>query len=390
MQKLPLSWPRRGQLWLRLGIRIVGVVLAVLLFWTLGRPILSLFMPFLLALAVAATLNPVVCWLQRRLGGSRKRAALLTLLVLLGGIGTGLVFLVRAAVLELAALADNWDSLLLPMTQMLQRAEGAVQAVLDKLPWSLGAPQFSLLDRLSQWLGQNLSSAGLDLGNLAGFATDKAKDISSFAVAFVMFLLASYFLCADYPYLRTRVIQSMDEGSLGLLGQIKRVALTAFGGYLKAQVLLSLGVFFILLVGFTLMGQSYALLLAVGLAVLDFIPIVGAGTVMLPWAVVDLLSGSFAHGAALAAVWGAVALFRRLAEPKVVGDQTGLSPVASLISIYVGMRLGGILGMVLAPVVALVALNLKGLGLLDGTFADLRLAGRDLAAILRGAGERNL
>ena len=385
MQNMPLTWSERGQLWLRLGLRILGVVLAAVLIWTLGGAVLSVFMPFLLALGVAAALNPVVCWLQMRLGGSRKRAALITMLVLLGGLGTAVGFLVRAAVAELAALADDWDNLLVPVNRMLQQAERVVQAVLSKLPGSLGEGKVSLLDKL----GQSLASAGLDLGNLAGFATDRAKDISSFAVAFVMFLLASYFLCADYPYLRSRLIRSMDEGVLGWMNQIRRVALAAFGGYLKAQVLLSLGVFLILLAGFSFMRQSYALLLAVSLAVLDFIPIVGAGTVMVPWARVDLLSGNPSHGAALAVVWGAVALFRRLAEPKVVGNQTGLSPILSLISIYVGMRLGGILGMVLAPVAALVALNLKGLGLLDKTTADLRLAGRDIAEILKDTNRRN-
>ena len=390
MEKLPLTWPQRGQLWLRLGIRLAGAVLAVVLLWTVGAPALSLFMPFLLALVVAAMLDPMVGRLQRRLGGSRKRASLLTLLVLLGGIGTALFFLIRVAVQELAALAENWDELIVPVTQMLERAEQTVRSVLDKLPLPFGEVRFSLMDKLGQWLEQSISSAGLDLGNLASFATDKAKDITSFAVAFVMFLLASYFLCVDYPYLRTRVAQTVDEGLLGLLGQIKRVALTAFGGYLKAQALLSLGVFGILLVGFALVRQSYALLLALSLAVLDFIPIVGAGTVMLPWAVIDLLTGNFGHGAAIAAIWGVVALFRRLAEPKVVGDRTGLSPILSLVSIYVGMRLGGIPGMVLAPVVALVALNLKGLGLLDGTMADLRLGAGDIAAILRSGKERSL
>lgn len=386
MHNLPLSWPQRGRLWLRLGIRFVGAGLTVLLVWTLGGPILSLFMPFLLALAAAAALNPVIGWLQRKLGGSRRRAALITLLVLLGGIGGALVFLVRAAVQELVALADNRDSLLEPMTRTLGQVEQAVQSVLDKLPWSPGAPKISVMERL----GSSLSSAWLDLGELAGFATERARDITSFAVALVMFLLASYFLCADYPYLRTRAIQNMDGGVWELFGQVRRVALAAFGGYLKAQVLLSLGVFFILLTGFALVGQSYALLLAAGLAALDFIPIVGAGTVLVPWAIIRLLSGDPGHGAALAAVWGAVTVFRRFAEPKVVGDQTGLSPVVSLISIYVGMRLGGVLGMILAPVAALVVLNLRGLGLLNGTVADLRLAGGDIMAILRDVGERSL
>ena len=81
-------------------------------------------------------------------------------------------------------------------------------------------------------------------------------------------------------------------------------------------------------------------------------------------------------------IWGAVAMFRRVAEPKFVGNQTGLSPILSLISIYVGMKLAGVAGMILGPIVTLVALNLLGLGLLDGWKADLRAALEDIRAIL--------
>ena len=110
--------------------------------------------------------------------------------------------------------------------------------------------------------------------------------------------------------------------------------MSAFGGYVKAELILSVGVFFILLLGFTLIGQSYTLLLAFLLAVMDFIPIIGAGTVMIPWAVIDLFTGNLRHAIELMVIWGIIALFRRVGEPKAVGDQTGLPPVVSLISIY--------------------------------------------------------
>lgn len=90
---------------------------------------------------------------------------------------------------------------------------------------------------------------------------------------------------------------------------------------------------------------------------MDFIPIIGAGTVMVPWAVIDLFMGNYFHAVQLMVIWGTIALFRRVGEPKFVGDQTGLSPIASLISIYIGWRLAGVLGMILGPTIALIALN---------------------------------
>lgn len=388
MYRNQLSWSERGQLWLRLGIRLVGTVLALLFVWKAGGPLLSLFMPFILALAAAALLNPLVRWLQKKLGWPRGLLSLLSLLVLFGAVGTGLTLLIRAAVLELVSLAENWQSILAAVEQGARTLDQLLQGFASKLPIQITAPDQTVLERLVDWLQQWVQTAGPDLGNLTQFATDRAKDISSFVLALVVFLMGSYFLCADYPYLRTRVIQRMDDGVLSFLGQVKTAALAAFGGYLKAQLLLTVGVFFILLGGFLLTGQSYALLLALTLAVLDFIPIVGSGTVMVPWAVIDLFTGRYERAAAVMIIWGVVALFRRVAEPKFVGNQTGLSPIASLISIYVGMRLAGVVGMILGPIVTLVVLNLLGLGLLDGTKADLRLALEDTAAILRGGTER--
>ena len=148
------------------------------------------------------------------------------------------------------------------------------------------------------------------------------------------------------------------------------------------EVLLSVGVFFILLAGFLIIRQPYSLLLALLLAVLDFIPIVGSGTVMVPWAVIALFTRDFRSAIEIMVIWGVVAMFRRVMEPKFVGDQTGLSPILSLVSIYVGMKLAGVLGMILGPILALVALNLAGMGMFRGLRLDLAAAAEDVAAIL--------
>lgn len=384
MYREQLTWSERGQLWLRIGIRLLITVVAALFLWKLGRPLLSLFMPFLLALGAAALLDPVVRGLQKRLGWSRGVLSLLALLVIVGGAGTALGLLVRAAVLELISLVENWQDILATVESSLLDLDALLRAVADKLPFELIAPDQTVLERVVSWLEEWLKDAAPDLGFLTRFATDKAKGVAGFALASIVFLMASFFLCADYPYMRTRVAQKMDAGLLGFVRQVKTAALAAFGGYLKAQLLLTVGVFFILLGGFLIAGQSYALLLALGLSMLDFIPIVGSGTIIVPWAVIDLITGRYDRAIALMVIWGVVVLFRRVGEPKILGNQTGLSSIASLVSIYVGMRVAGVAGMILGPILTLVALNLLGLGLLDGTKADLQLAVEDGLAILQG------
>lgn len=104
---------------------------------------------------------------------------------------------------------------------------------------------------------------------------------------------------------------------------------------------------------------------------------------MVPWAVVLLVLGNWERALALLAVWGVICLFRRMVEPKIVGDQTGLHPLLSLFAIYVGMKIGGVLAMILAPVLLLMLRNLWQVGMFHATWRDLTAAAHDMAALLR-------
>ncbi len=379
MEHKQLTWPQRGALWLRLGIRLGLTALAVWLAARFGRPLLSLFAPFLLALIAAAALNPLVKKLQRLLGWNRQVLTLLLLFLIFGLLGGGLALLVYAAAGQLVSLVQNWGGLLDSLQAVMDQLEALFARLLTLVPPQVNEIVENAGDSLFQWLSEAAPAA---LGNLGLEAGERAMGLPAFLVALVIFIMATFLLTADYPYLRSRYVQHLDEGLLRFLGQLRTTALGAFGGYVKAEFLLSVEVFFILLAGFFLIRQPYGLLLSLGLAVMDFIPIIGAGTVMVPWAFVALFTGDFTAAVELMAIWGVIALFRRVMEPKFVGDQTGLSPILSLVSIYVGMKLAGVLGMVFGPVVLLVVLNLAGMGMFRGARLDLEAAARDIAAIL--------
>ena len=346
-----LTWRQRGALWLRLGIRIVLTGLAVWLVLRLGRSVFSLFAPFLFALVTAALLNPLVKKLQKALGWNRQVLSAVLLLLLFGLAGGGLILLVYAAAGQLLSLVQNWGVLLDSLQSVMDQLEEFFAHILTLVPPQVTEIVETAGDSLFQWLSEAVPDALANLGMEAG---EKAMALPSFLVALVIFVMAAFLLTADYPYLRSRWVQHLDEGVLRFLSQLRSTALGAFGGYVKAEFLLSVGVFFILLAGFFLIRQPYGLLLALGLAVMDFIPIIGAGTVMVPWAFVALFTRDLTTAVELMAIWGVIALFRRVMEPKFVGDQTGLSPILSLVSIYVGMKAAGVLGMVFGPVVLLV------------------------------------
>ena len=380
MEENRLTWKQRGQLWLRLGIRLVLAALILAAAGTVLPPILSLLAPFLLGYLMAAALNPVVRWLQRRLGWSRGLLSMLVVLVVFGLLGGGIVLLVYGAGREILSLAQNWEGLFAQSALLLEQMDGLFAQVWALIHQEILQGTYALWENFAQWFQESMSML---LAAAAEYVTDKAMGAPGFFLGLVMFLMATYFLSADYPYLRTRMIQMMDDRVLCHLSQVRKVAVAAFGGYLKAQILLSAGVFLILLLGFLVSRQDYAFLLALGLAILDFIPLLGSGTVMVPWAVVAFLTRDYPTAISVMVIWGIIALFRRVAEPKIVGEQTGLSPILSLISIYAGMKLGGVPGMILGPILTLVVLNLSGLGMFHNLRLDLSDAVEDMAALLR-------
>lgn len=385
MEHPPLTWGDRAQLWLRLGLRAALALGGLALLVWVGLPLLSLLSPFVFALVFAWLLNPAVRWLQRRTGISRK-AVSLVLVVLVFAVMVGVLFgLGWMAVDQVRSLFDNrqslLDELLDGVVRVINSVEGWLTGLGDIVPEGVLTTSEDLIDAVMGWV-QELDLSGW-LTEMAGQAPSMVTNVSGFAVALVVFMMGSYFITGDYPRLRFELTDRVPMVARDFCRSVKDIFMSAFGGYLKSQLILSLGVFLILAVGFFFMGQPYSLLLAFGLAVLDFIPIIGAGTVMVPWAVVDMVLAQYGEAAALMAVWGVIVLFRRFAEPKILGDQTGLSPILSLVGIYVGMKIGGVLGMVVGPLLLLVLINLAKLGIFRPVLDDLSLAAADISAILR-------
>ena len=391
MEHTQLSWYERGQLWLRLGLRAALTLgAAALVIWA-GPPLLSLLSPFALALVLAWVLNPAVKWLQRQTKVPRKAVSMVLVVLVFAVIGGALFGLGWAAVDQIISLFDNrqslLDQLLEGLVNVINSVGGWLEGLGNLVPQGVITTSEDLMNALIGW------AQGLDydrwLTQMAGQAPSMVTGVSNFAVAVVVFMMASYFITGDYPRLRFELTDRVPMVARDFCRSVKNIFMSAFGGYVKSQLILSAGVFLILTIGFLLMGQPYSLLLAFGLAVLDFIPIIGAGTVMVPWAVVDMILANYGEAAALMAVWGVIVLFRRFAEPKVLGDQTGLSPILSLVGIYVGMKLGGVLGMVVGPLLLLVCINLVKLGIFRPVLDDLTLAAGDISAILRsGRGPR--
>ncbi|MBP1737226.1 MAG: Sporulation integral rane protein YtvI [Oscillospiraceae bacterium] len=380
MEQRELSWRERGRLWLRIGIRAALLFSLIVLAVILIPPLWNLLAPFILAFLMAWMLNPLIRTIQKRIPISRRILSML-LVVLIFALLTGMIFFfIWSVISEIQSLTDNWQSVLDSLTSYVSYLQNSMtfwyHLLPDEVVSTVNDLIYGTLDRVKEVVPSMINSVMLSLKNVF-------SAVPSFAVATVVFIMGTYFITADYPRLRFLMTDHLSPELDTFLTRVKATATGAFGGYVRAEFILSVGVFLILLIGFLITRQSYGILLAALLAVLDFIPIIGAGTVMVPWAVICVFIGDFRSAVELMVIWGVIILFRRLSEPKVVGDHTGLSPILSLVAIYAGMRVAGVLGMVLAPVVALVVINVVRMGTFTPFVSDLKLAANDCLLLLR-------
>lgn len=136
------------------------------------------------------------------------------------------------------------------------------------------------------------------------------------------------------------------------------------GGYLKAQLKIEVWMYFLLLIGLGILKVNYFALIALVIAFLDFLPFLGTGTVLIPWAVIKILTADYKTAIGLLVIWGVGQLARQLIQPKIVGDSIGVPPLPTLFLLYVGYKVSGVVGMIVAVPIGLLIYSLYQ----DGAF----------------------
>ncbi len=326
--------------------------------WLTVRFFLPWAAPFLVALALAAAMEPAVRSLARRGWRRGTAAGLLTLAILalalwgltaLAAKGIGAVTdFARQAPALMAAAGERLEALERRTAELVANAPEGVSGYLETALDSMSAALRALPSRFSQWT--------LDA---VGRAAQASPDVLLFSVTAG---IGTYFISAAFPkvtaFLAAQLPQEFRRRLEGLGQDLKG----SFGGFFRAQLILMAMTFFQLLLGFWLLKVRGAAGLAALTALIDALPVFGTGTVLIPWALYCLLLGEYSRAIGLLICWAVVNLVRSCAQAKLLGDQIGLDPLASLIAIYVGWRVWGVWGMLLFPLlfVTLQQLNDKG------------------------------
>ncbi len=326
---------------------------AVLAALALGALLLALryLTPFLPGLAIALAAEKPVRLLCRR-GLPRGAASTLCVGVLLALTGVGLWLGLRRGLYELQALVRELPELLEALAGPMDRLRAWLEGL--RVPEGFGPALERYVDGL---FASGPSQLGRASAEAIGWASSLAAKLPGALLWLVTALLSGFFFSAELPALKLWLGRTLPPQALRWLSRAVLRVRQALGGWVKAQIKLSGVCFAIVTTGLLLIGIDYALLLGLVIALVDMLPLFGSGTVLLPWALLFFLRGNTRCGFGLIGIYAAAALTRTILEPKLLGKQMGLSPLLALASVYLGGRLLGFWGMILAPVAAMVVMQ---------------------------------
>lgn len=325
--------------------------------------VLPVSIPLIAALITALFLEPAVVYLQRKFQIGRRLSVLgiFFLFVLLIGI-TG-YFLTTTAVTEVIDLIENTPVYINEITNAWYKAENRFIEAANDLPKEVVT---EISDRTEEFLNKlkNDMIAFININNLKALLTN----IPNFLISFLVYLIALFLFLLDLPALRQAIYSHLTEKTADKVHfMTSRLSYVVFG-FFKAQFLVSVIIFIVSLVGLLFIVPEYAIAMSAIIWLIDFIPLIGSIVILAPWSIFHLATGNIALGTQLAVLAVILLVIRRTVEPKVMGSHIGLSPLATLIAMYLGLNLFGILGFVIGPLIIIAFNSAKEAGIIKMKF----------------------
>jgi sporulation integral membrane protein YtvI len=307
-------------------------------------------LPFLIALGLAAIMEPCILLFRSKLHFRRGFSAAILTIVLLGALITLLVLLISRLLGEAYELLTRLPQMLSSLPEVASTWQQQFDRFCATCPESLQR----WIVALSQRFGEQLAVFFDDFSQqcLEGI-TGAVAALPRLTLFCATTALAVLFTTSRFPDLMRFLRRQLPGSRLDRMRGVKSSLLTTLGKWLRAELLLFLITFVQLLAGLLLIRQPYGLLLAALIALVDALPVFGVGTILLPWSVGCLLLGQVPKGIALAALYAMISLVRSIAEPHLMAAQAGLPPLPALMAMYIGFSACGIWGMILFPLLLL-------------------------------------
>ena len=354
--------------WTRVLKRVLYVIL-ILIGLFLAFKLSVFYMPFLVAFIISLIIEPTIRFIMRKMKLTRRASSIIIFIivsiVIFGSIIWGIV-----------ALFSEASNLLQGLNGYVEKAYILFQDITNQfdfnkihLPSEISTifqnSTEGLLNTVSNWVRNGLT--GL---------LNMITSIPTIAIYFVITIMALYLICVDKVYILDQIEHHFPKRWVFKVSSHIRELTKSLGGYLKAEVTLILVSFVISLVGlymlkFAKFNIEFPLLMALFIGFVDALPILGSGTVMLPWAVISALNGDLKLGIAIVILFAIMSIIRQFLEPRLVSKHIGTHPIFTLIAMYTGFKFVGVLGMLIGPIVLIIIKNVFASLIDEGVFKSI-------------------
>ncbi len=331
--------------WASVFVCIFSLIVAVFVAF---KYLFVIVFPFIIAWGFAFFVRQVATFCHKKTKIPLKTMSLIVTVVMMGSLGVGICFLIGTAIKEFSSVITHLSQNPQILEEFFAKFDNTVNGISEKLPF---------LSKLSQ--GEEGGSYFSNLINewLRSIGTEIPSAIGKFALRlpnmllFIFVLIIScFYFSLDLSNINFNILSIFPEKTRILISEFKRGVFKSAVKYVKSYLLIMLITFAELLIGLSVLRVRYALLLAVIFSVIDLLPVLGVGTMLVPWGIFSLFNGHLYQGAGLLILYVVITVVRQVTEPKIIGKHFGIHPLLTLFSMYAGAEIFGFFGIVIGPV----------------------------------------
>ena len=318
--------------------------------------------PFVIALLVTLLLRPPVRLCVEKLHFNRKAASAVFVLLFYGTIGLLVVLLAIRLVSYIGAFIARLPEF------FNQTVSPALNSAVDKISELVENFDTAGTVDIDETASKIIASLGTAISDFSGkalaFVGSYATSVPSMLINIVITIVSTAFMLMDYDHIRSFAVRQLPDEKRHFIGSVVEHLGKVIWKYLTSYLIIMLITFAELSVGLFCVGQKNPFGLAAAIAVFDILPVVGSGTILVPWAVVSMLSGGVGKGVGLIIVWGVISVIRQIIEPKIIGDTVGMHPLLTLFAMLFGNFVYGGIGIFLVPIAIALCQNLQENGII--------------------------
>lgn len=334
----------------RVAVISLYVIIAAAVLYIALKYLIGLFLPFIIAWVIASLLQPPIRYLCRRFRISLKAVSIVVVLVVFAAAGV-LLFIISDRLIWEAGRLVSW------LSENADIITGEVSVLLEKLteriPISFGE------EHIASAAAEVIDGALLSITSRVPEMVSAAAGILPRSLFFTIMLIAAcFYICAGYQEIGAYIERRLPRDITPIFGRARSQAANAGRRYLRAYAVMFTVTFAELLVGLLMFKIDYAFMMALLIAAVDILPVLGTGTILIPWSIVLLATGDYYTGFGMLIIYGVVTVVRQIMEPRIVGVSIGLHPLITLMAMYAGFRLFGFTGIILLPIAAILAINI--------------------------------